>query len=462
MYPAKFIERLRQQEYIDAFQLEEALNRPSPVSIRINSEKWNMTPVNSEQIPWSNNGYILASRPSFTFDPLFHSGCYYPQEASGMFLEQIYKQLITNPLNIMVLDLCGAPGGKSTHLSSLIGDKGFLVANEVIKSRAGTLAEIITKWGIGNTIVTNSDPEDFSRLKNYFDLILIDAPCSGEGMFSELTIRNEWSPENAALCSERQRRIVMDTWPSLKENGILIYSTCTFNPAENEENIKWISEKACASSVTLDISKFDGIQEISYKGITGYGFYPGKLKGEGLFVSILRKPGSSSEMKQRRLVKKDNQLTNSDINIAKKLISTPLINQYRHNDIVYELSLPVEEYQFLKNYVRIIKGGTALFKTRKDDVTPLHDLALFCKIRKDAFSFVDLDYLQAISFLKKENIALKDVSKGWILLKFRGINLGFVKNIGSRANNYFPTEWRIRMNVPADVPQMQIEWNMPD
>ena len=254
----------------------------------------------------------------------------------------------------------------------------------------------------------------------------------------------------------------MDTWPSLKENGILIYSTCTFNPAENEENIKWITEKAGASSVTLDISKFDGIQEISYKGITGYGFYPGKLKGEGLFVSILRKPGSSSEMEQRRLVKKDNQLTNSDINIAKKLISTPLINQYRHNDIVYELSLPVEEYQFLKNYIRIIKGGTALFKTRKDDFTPLHDLALFCKIRKDAFSFVDLDYLQAISFLKKENIALKDVSKGWILLLFRGINLGFVKNIGSRANNYFPTEWRIRMNVPADVPQMQIEWNMPD
>ena len=461
MYPAKFIERLEQQKYIDAFQLEEALNKPSPVSIRINPGKWGMTPVNSEQIPWSDNGYILASRPSFTFDPLFHSGCYYPQEASGMFLEQVYKQVVTDQGNIRVLDLCAAPGGKSTHLSSLIGNKGFLVANEVIKPRAGTLAEIITKWGIGNTIVTNSDPEDFSRLKNYFDLILIDAPCSGEGMFSDHAIRSEWSADNAALCSERQRRIVLDAWPSLKDKGILIYCTCTFNPAENEENIKWISEKTGASSLKIDISKFEGIQEIKYKYVTGYGFFPGKIKGEGLFVSVLRKPGSSSESKNRQLQKNDNQLRSNDISISKKLIDSSLINLYRHDDTVYELSIPAEEYRFLKNYLRIIKGGTALFKIRKDDFTPLHDLALFYKIRNDAFPFIELDFHQAISFLKKENITLKNNSIGWILLKFMGINLGFIKNIGTRINNYFPTEWRIRMNVPEDMLQRQISWNLP-
>jgi 16S rRNA C967 or C1407 C5-methylase (RsmB/RsmF family)/NOL1/NOP2/fmu family ribosome biogenesis protein len=461
MFPAKFIERLRQQEYIDAYQLEEALDKPSPVSIRINPGKWKRTPANSARVSWSDFGYYLDSRPSFTFDPLFHSGCYYPQEASGMFLEQAYNQLVNHD-KIKVLDLCGAPGGKSTHLASLIGDKGFLVANEVIRTRAGILAENIIKCGIGNTIVTNYDPVAFSRLNNYFDLILIDAPCSGEGMFSDPNIRREWSPENAALCSERQRRIVMDVWPSLKENGILIYSTCTFNPAENEENIEWLSERTGATSIKLDISEFDGIQEIRYKGITGYGFHPGKIKGEGLFLSIVKKSRLSSDPNKRQIIRNNNQLTNSDLKIAAKLINTSLTNLYRHDEIVYHLSLPVEEYQYLNNYLRIIKGGTALFKTRKDDFSPIHDLALYCKIKEDAFPIVDLAYSKSISFLKKENIEFKDASKGWILLKYSGINLGFVKNIGSRVNNYFPTEWRIRMNAPADIHQMLIDWNPPD
>ena len=462
MFPAKFIERLRQQKYIDAFQLEEALNKPSPVSIRINPKKWKGTPVNSDHVPWSDYGYYLNSRPSFTFDPLFHSGCYYPQEASGMFLEKAYNQLVINPDNIKVLDLCGAPGGKSTHLASLIGDKGFLVANEVIRTRAGILAENIIKCGIGNTIVTNNDPVAFSRLNNYFDLILIDAPCSGEGMFSDLNVRHEWSPDNAALCSERQRRIVMDVWPSLKENGILIYSTCTFNPAENEENIQWLSEKTDASSVKLDISEFDGIQEISYKGIIGYGFYPGKIKGEGLFISILKKSGGSSNPIKRQIIRNNNQLTNSDLKIAEKLIHTSLTNLYRNEEIVYQLSLPVEEYQFLNTHLRVIKGGTALFKTRENDFSPLHELALSCKLKGDAFPSVELDYSKSISFLKKENITFKDASKGWILLRYSGINLGFVKNIGSRVNNYFPTEWRIRMNAPADIHPKLIDWNVTD
>ena len=461
MYPAKFAERIRNQKYIDAFSIEEALDRPSPVSIRINPGKWKGTPINSSPVSWSDYGYYLDTRPLFTFDPLFHSGCYYPQEASGMFMEQVYKQIVTELSNIRALDLCGAPGGKSTHLSSMIGNNGFLVANEVIKSRAGILAENIIKWGYGNTLVTNNDPQAFSNLNNYFDLILVDAPCSGEGMFSDLTVRSEWSPENATLCSERQRRIVMDVWPSLKENGLLIYSTCTFNPAENEENIKWIVESIGASSISLDISRFQGIQEISYKDITGYGFYPGRIRGEGLFISVLRKPGDSPGKTKRQYIKNDNQLTNNDSKIAKKLISTSLTDLYRHDDIVYDLSLPVEEYLFLRTHLRIIKGGTALYKTRKNDFTPLHELGLSCKIRKDSFPSVELDYFQAISFLKKENIALKDSPSGWILLTYSGVNLGFVRNIGSRLNNYFPTDWRIRMNIPEDVQKRQINWNIP-
>jgi 16S rRNA C967 or C1407 C5-methylase (RsmB/RsmF family)/NOL1/NOP2/fmu family ribosome biogenesis protein len=462
MYPAKFTERLKQQKYIDAFQLEESLDRSSPVSMRINMEKWNHTPALSTPVPWCSSGWYLQKRPSYTLDPLFHSGCYYPQEASGMFLEQAFNQVVADLESIRALDLCGAPGGKSTHLSSLIGNRGFLVANEVIRSRASVLAESITKWGIPNTIVTNNDPSAFTKLACYFDLILVDAPCSGEGMFSDLTVRSEWSPDNTTLCSERQRRIVMDVWPSLKADCILIYSTCTFNPAENEENIKWLSEKTGASSVKLDISKYEGIQEIDYKGIKGYGFYPGKIKGEGLFLAVVRKPGGSYEVAKDSFKKSDSQLTKNDVKIAENLISTSLNNLYRHDNIVYELSLPVGEYQFLKNHIRIIKGGTALYKTRKDDFSPLHELALFCKIRKDAFPSVELDYPQSISFLKKENLTLKEAIKGWILLNYRGVNLGFAKNLGSRVNNYFPVDWRIRMDVPAGINQMLIDWKIPD
>ncbi|MCX6328665.1 MAG: RsmB/NOP family class I SAM-dependent RNA methyltransferase, partial [Bacteroidia bacterium] len=289
MFPVEFKSRIASQNQIDADLLFKALSEPSPVSIRINPKKWNKRPLTSEPVPWCNQGWYLESRPSFTFDPLFHAGCYYPQEASGMFLEQVFKQIVDSEENIRVLDLCGAPGGKSTHLSSLIGKNGLLVANEVIRSRALILAENLTKWGLSNAVVTQSDPSAFSRLHGFFDLILVDAPCSGEGMFRDKVAISEWSEENTALCSERQKRIVMDVWPALKENGILIYSTCTFNPGENEEVVKWLTGKHEAESVQLNLYGYEGITEIDYQGIHGYGFYPGKIRGEGLFISVLRK-----------------------------------------------------------------------------------------------------------------------------------------------------------------------------
>jgi 16S rRNA C967 or C1407 C5-methylase (RsmB/RsmF family)/NOL1/NOP2/fmu family ribosome biogenesis protein len=458
MFPKDFINRIINQYYIDNENLIPALENPAPVSIRINNAKWNHTPADSSPVPWCNSGWYLEKRPSYTLDPLFHAGCYYPQEASSMFLEEIFNQVSGERKNLRVLDLCGAPGGKSTHLSSLIGENGFLITNEVIKPRAGILAENITRWGIGNTIVTNNDPVVFSNLKDYFNLILVDAPCSGEGMFSDLNARSEWSPENAALCTERQRRIVMDVWPSLMENGFLIYSTCTFNPAENEENIKWLSEQTDSESVKIDISKYTGIYEIVYKGIAGYGFYPGKIKGEGLFISVLRKSGATSKIIKQSFRKSDNQLTNRDVNIAEKLINQPLNNLYRNDDIVYNLALPVGEYQYLKTRLRITKGGTALYKSRNDDFTPLHDLALYCNLRFVAFPVIDIGYSQAVSFLRKESLTLKNAPAGWLLLKYMDINLGFVKNIGTRVNNYFPVDWRIRMQGIIDSDRILINW----
>jgi len=296
MLPEEFIKRIRTQKYIDAEALLLALGEPSPASIRLNPSKWNARPADSELVTWCNKGYYLTNRPSYTLDPLFHSGCYYPQEASSMFIEQVFRQVSDLSGTLRVLDLCAAPGGKSTHISDLIGPENLLVANDAIRSRAAILAESISKWGPGNTLVTQNDPAVFGKLPGYFDIILVDAPCSGEGMFrSEIAI-NEWSVSNTRHCSERQKRIVMDIWPALKENGILIYSTCTFNPGENEENIKWLIENQEAECLRLNIVDYKGLTEIDFEGVDGYAFYPYKTRGEGFFISAVRKKGPQAKV----------------------------------------------------------------------------------------------------------------------------------------------------------------------
>jgi 16S rRNA C967 or C1407 C5-methylase (RsmB/RsmF family)/NOL1/NOP2/fmu family ribosome biogenesis protein len=444
MFPQEFTKRLRNQNWVDADGLLSALAEPSPVSIRINTSKWNRIPLSASPVPWCNSGWYLEKRPAYTLDPLYHAGCYYPQEASGMFLEVAFNQFFPGNESIKVLDLCGAPGGKSTHLSTLIGEKGFLVANEVIRSRVSVLAENITKWGISNAIVTSSDPSAFSALRSYFDLVVVDAPCSGEGMFRDPVALKEWSSSNAAICSDRQKRILMDVWPALKEGGILVYGTCTFNPSENEENIKWLSDNTGSESLRINISSFNGIKEISYRDITGYGFHPGRIKGEGYFLSVVRKSENSDMIKVNRK-KFRYSAAPSDIKMTEVMIKNSPDDIYRHDDTVYKLSLPLEEFLYLKNCLHIIKGGTALFKSRKGDISPVPELALSSQIRDNAFPVYDLDYREALAFLRKENLILRNPPEGWIVVRYLGVNLGFIKNIGTRINNYFPVEWRIRL-----------------
>lgn len=458
MFPEPFLKRLKEQTYIDADSLISSLSEQSPASIRINPAKWDKTPVASSPVPWCENGYYLGVRPSFTLDPLFHCGSYYPQEASGMFLGEAVRQLIMESEELRILDLCGAPGGKTTHLSTVIGSRGVIIANEAIRTRASVLAENVTKWGTGNIMVTNSDPSSFSSLAGYFDLIVVDAPCSGEGMFRDAVAREEWSAANTALCSDRQQRILHDVWPSLKQGGYLIYSTCTFNPAENEENVKWLSEKYDATSFPLDISKYDGVKEIAWKGITGYGFHPGRIRGEGFFISVLQKnnnvPGSESPFTK----KSSSQVTGNELKTAERISCTPSDRLYLNNDIVWSLSVPVAEFVFLRQSLKIIKGGTQLIRMRGTGFTPVHDLSLSVLLREDAFPVFDLEYNHAISYLKKENVILPGMPAGWIIISYRNVKLGFVKNLGSRVNNYYPVEWRIKMAGEASTAGLIISW----
>jgi 16S rRNA C967 or C1407 C5-methylase (RsmB/RsmF family)/NOL1/NOP2/fmu family ribosome biogenesis protein len=459
LFPEEFIRRIAGQEYIDTDALLNALQASSPVSIRINPVKWNRQPANAEPVPWSTNGFYLSSRPSFTLDPLFHAGCYYPQEASGMFLEEVFLQSAGSLKNIRVLDLCGAPGGKSILLSDIIGPGSLLVANEVIRSRASTLAETVTKWGLSNTLVTQSDPSVFGRLPGFFDVILVDAPCSGEGMFRTGIAVAEWSSANTALCAERQKRILTDIWPGLKENGILIYSTCTFNPGENEENIKWLISRNEAESIRLDLKSFKGINEVDYNGIFGYGFYPDKVRGEGFFISAIRKTGRQEQIIPKVSRQQELKPGKTDLKVVAEWTCFKEDRILKWGDETIALPCEMEDYIFLFRNLRIVKAGTRISVTKKNDNIPSHDLSLSVGLRKEAFPSVEINLDEAISYLRRDNINVADITAGWNILTFNGINLGFIKNLGTRINNYFPVEWRIRLDASAVRLANPIRWS---
>ena len=308
LLPKEFLESLQNSKGFDKIAFEQVhASEEQVVSVRLNQKK-EFKIQNSifnilGQVPWAEHGYYLAERPSFTFDPLFHAGCYYVQEASSMFLEQALKQTVDLSKPIKVLDLCAAPGGKSTHLLSLISKESLLVSNDVIRSRVNILNDNIVKWGCANVVVTNNDPKDFQKLENYFDVIVVDAPCSGSGLFRrDPDAMDEWSLNNVALCSQRQQRILADVMPSLKARGVLIFSTCSYSEEEDEAIVDWLKKELIINNEELIIDPGWGI--IASGG--GYRFWPDKVKGEGFFISCFRKNGveGPEEFHKRKKVEK--------------------------------------------------------------------------------------------------------------------------------------------------------------
>ena len=392
--PAAFTEKTRQlmgeerfERYLQSFEEE------PPVSIRVNPRKmaegrWQI--AEGTPVPWCRNGYYLQKRPNFTMDPLLHAGCYYVQEAASMFLDEALRQHLTSAVRPLTsLDMCAAPGGKSTLLRSVLPEDCVLYSNEPIRNRANILLENVTKWGYDNHIVTNNYPKDYRKSKMKFDLILCDVPCSGEGMFRKdpATIR-EWSPQNVEKCWQLQREIVDDAWACLNPGGLLIYSTCTFNTKENEENIRYFLEQYDDMEVVpvdvkpewhITASLLDGFHEPVYR------FIPGITRSEGLFMCVLRKKGSLSP----RPLQKEREL--------KRVLEPPFL----------------------------LEGdGERL----------------------------DLPYQQAIAYLRHEALVLpEDTPRGLVTVCFQGHPLGLVKNIGTRANNLYPKEWKIKTtHIPND------------
>lgn len=369
--------------YLKAFETD------APVSIRLNPEKAKGLTADGERVPWCRNAYYLPQRPNFTYDPLLHAGCYYVQEAGSMFLDTVMQQWVPDAPVVMI-DFCAAPGGKSLLARTALAAGSVLFSNEPMRNRANILAENVEKWGYADHFVTNNYPRDYRRAKMIADVVLCDVPCSGEGMFrkDEATIR-EWSMQNVEKCARLQREIVTDAWSCLADGGLFIYSTCTFNTHEDEENIQWMMDELGAEVLPVKVdaawnitgSLLDGFSQPVYR------FIPGISKGEGLFLCVLRKGGTWQQGQSLKALRKSQQ----NLNI------------------------------------------------------------IYCPKAQPDMVKVEVNYQQAMAYLRHEAITLgADVPRGMVGICFEGHLLGLAKNIGNRANNLYPKEWKIRTTYIPD------------
>lgn len=382
--PVDFIQLMR--EHLGDEQAEslfQGLTQEPTVAVRFNLHKTQHLALNldalGDPVPWCPNAYYLSGRRAFTFDPLFHAGGYYVQDASSMYLAQILRKHL--PLKGVrgVLDLCAAPGGKSTLLASLLPEGSTLISNEPIRKRAQVLAENMQKWGRPGCYVTNNYPRDFRHFHDCFDLILTDVPCSGEGMFRKDPVAiAEWSLDNVRQCVDRQREILQDILPTLRPGGLLVYSTCTFNRFEDEEQVQWLQSEY-------------GLELLEERH-----FFPGRDRGEGLYIAALRRT--------------------------------------EHTDRVGQ----TEDF-------------APLVLRRLKTLNVIADVSEYISHLLPPTPYLELSYNDAIAYLRHEALHI-EAPRGLVCVTYCGLPLGLAKSVGLRLNNLYPQEWRIRTTYSPTEP----------
>ncbi len=460
MFPEAFVRNISESLGKEAADLlVKALQSPPEISVRRNPDKISRDSFeqifkdNADgEVKWNRDGLYLKERPSFIFDPLLHGGAYYVQEASSMFIPFLLQMGISvtgcSLGNLKILDLCAAPGGKSTSILPLIDDNSLLVANEVIRSRAAVLAENISKWGRANVIVSNNDPRDFASLKNYFDVIIVDAPCSGEGMFrKDANARDEWSEDSVSHCASRQRRILADVWPALKDGGILLYSTCTFNRYEDGDIIEWVCSELGADTVHCRIEEMPFDSTGILQKDKGFLFVPGKIRGEGFYCSILQKNDNSGSREKTFSSAKRSKNYLYKMSAGDRFIREgyELMPCASHPEFLsaYPASLG-NEMRFLEKKLRSLISGVIICEVKGKNCVPTAELALSSVLNREAFPYLEMTAEQSIDFLSKHPVACPDLPKGYVLVGYHNLPLGFINNIGTRTNNLYPNSWRIR------------------
>lgn len=456
-FPKSFVHRIQKQFGNDTDDFLKALKEEAPNALRINPDKNTGQFANEENVPWTKLGKYLKERPEYVFDPLIHAGGYYVQEPSSM----LFANAIDFSKDLRILDLCAAPGGKSTLLLSLMSKNSLLVSNEIVSKRAQILYENISKWGHPNTLITNQKTSDLKLFTGYFDVILVDAPCSGEGMFRKdpKTIR-EWSETKPFQCSVSQRNILDDAVQLLAHNGLLIYSTCTFSPEENEQIAQWFYDKYkdLLQPEQMNMDPSWGVQTEILEHNNGskqelYKCYPYKMRGEGMFISLFRSKNKlhSAFSKKNKAVKELRQPSGKIIQEVKKFVTVPEGYDFFQMDqkihllplkYLPELAL-AQQFNCLKTGVMV---GAINFKS--NEFIPSQELA-FSPFVNQTVPGIELDRINALRFLRKEDVELNDIpiAKTWYLASYKGIHLGWLKNTGKRLNNSYPKEWKIRKNL---------------
>lgn len=476
LIPQEFMEYARKLLGEERFLgFEKALGEVPATSVRLNPWKSGaagLVPPDCSlydgTVPWAESGLYLSSRPAFTFDPLLHAGAYYVQEAASMFLEQVVRRYVTE--SVVALDLCAAPGGKSTHLRSLLPEGSLLVSNEPVRARAQVLAENMTKWGHPDVVVTNSYPADFGALDGMFDVLVTDVPCSGEGMFrKEEDAVTGWSMDNVMMCRDRQRGILRDVWRALKPGGLLVYSTCTLNQYEDEENVAWIAGELGAEVLPLDVPDGWGVggnllggsgipcDMCGAENVPVSHFIQGEMRGEGFFLAVLRKTAGNDvggrenvyvpEERRKGKPKKGSTPEPAVPAFCCNWLacSETFAFRVRGDELTAVHSAFAEVVERLYRQVKVMQAGVTVAKIKGRDWMPVHALALSTSLNRSVFPMVEVAYGQAVAYLRKETFTLpQDVEKGFVLLLFGGVPIGFVKNLGNRFNNLYPQEWRIR------------------
>lgn len=450
-----------------------SLDSEPSLGIHINAEKMQkagvVIPDNAERVEWTSNGFYLKSRPRFTFDPFLHAGAYYVEEPSSMFVEKALNYIQKDIRIDRALDLCAAPGGKSIMIrNSMKG--GLLVSNEPLSKRAAVLTENLAKWGNPDIIVTSDFPETFDGLTGFFDLITTDVPCSGEGMFrKDETARSEWSKANVENCVQRQRDILRTIWPTLRKGGYIIYSTCTFNRREDEENVLFIANELGAEIINLETdADWHICGDTTGRNLPVYHFFPHKTRGEGFFLALLKKTSDTPPAENRKSKKKKPETVSAD-GFAKWINCKENFDFHKSKDGITALRKAfADDYAAISEKLNVICAGVRVCTEKpakfsnsarkpKPQFVPAPGLALSSCLNRKAFPDISLNYSDAIKFLRGESIPPTVYApRGWVTVSYRNLPLGFANNVGSRLNNSYPPAWRIRSTyVPDSAPQLE-------
>lgn len=439
--PKQLLQDLNGLEHFDEKAFSAAHSEDKKItSVRLNPfKKVALDFETGEIVKWNSDGLYVPTRPSFTLDPLFHAGCYYPQEAGSMFIKFALQHCLDFTNELRILDVCAAPGGKSTLINSLLNPESLLVANEIIKSRSEILVQNLSKWGTHNTIVTNNDPQRFSELSGFFDALVIDAPCSGSGLFrKQPEAIEEWSPDNVKACSSRQQKILSDVIPSLKTGGILVYSTCSYSVAENEEVVRKLVNDSGMEFIPLPVGEDWGIVETSY----GYRFYPHLTQSEGFFCAVLRKRNdeNGTHFPKKKI---SGEATKNEVQIVSQVASVLGLHLIRKNTQFHLLNNEVR--LFLSTFEKQFyfkKAGVTVGEIKGKDMVPNQELAWYPNINAEVKK-IQLDKETALKFLRKEAFAINENITGLALMCYKEKGLGWAKILPNRINNYLPNELRI-------------------